>query len=307
MQLSPTAAALVAGANDLVGSLGADAALVLADSPLNWTEVRTLLPKVPLLTAVLTQPEKNQLREKHPEVRVLEGVTAGVSIRERLSMALLEAIRHEWLSPGARVLVLCRNFPDPDEELPQLDTIHLVLLGQHLERLTARELRGLETRVPLATLRAVVELATEIGREGREGYPTGTLFVVGDTRNVMQMARPMNFNPFRGYSEEERDVKDPAVREQIKDLARLEGAILINKDGIAMAGCMRLMVPDEDFTLSMGLGTRHAAAAAVSKATKSVAVTVSQSSGVVRLFQDGQVLLHIEPGLRPLAWAHSRK
>jgi DNA integrity scanning protein DisA with diadenylate cyclase activity len=203
--------------------------------------------------------------------------------------------------------VLCRNFPDPDEDLPQLDTVHLVLLGQHLERLTARELRGLDTRVPLATLRAVVELATEIGREGREAYPTGTLFVVGDTRNVMEMARPMNFNPFRGYPEEERDVKDPAVREQIKDLARLEGAILINKDGIAIAGCMRLIVPDEDFTLSMGLGTRHAAAAAVSKASKAVAVTVSQSSGVVRLFHDGQVLLHIEPGLRPLAWAHSKQ
>jgi DNA integrity scanning protein DisA with diadenylate cyclase activity len=45
----------------------------------------------------------------------------------------------------------------------------------------------------------------------------------------------------------------------------------------------------------------------VSKASKAVAVTVSQSSGVVRLFHDGQVLLHIEPGLRPLAWAHSKQ
>ena len=307
MALSPTVAALVAGSNNLVTALKADAVLVLADTPLDWSEVRALLPRVALFTAVSSQAERTFLRDKHPGIRVLETTTGGISIRERLSMALLEAIRHEWLSSGARVLVLCRNFPDPDEDLPQLDTVHLVLLGQHLERLTARELRGLDTRVPLATLRAVVELATEIGREGREAYPTGTLFVVGDTRNVMEMARPMNFNPFRGYPEEERDVKDPAVREQIKDLARLEGAILINKDGIAIAGCMRLIVPDEDFTLSMGLGTRHAAAAAVSKASKAVAVTVSQSSGVVRLFHDGQVLLHIEPGLRPLAWAHSKQ
>jgi len=307
MALSPTVAALVAGSNDLVTALKADAVLVLADTPLDWSEVRALLPRVALFTSVSSQAERAFLRDKHPGIRVLETTTGGISIRERLSMALLEAIRHEWLSSGARVLVLCRNFPDPDEDLPQLDTVHLVLLGQHLERLTARELRGLDTRVPLATLRAVVELATEIGREGREAYPTGTLFVVGDTRNVMEMARPMNFNPFRGYPEEERDVKDPAVREQIKDLARLEGAILINKDGIAIAGCMRLIVPDEDFTLSMGLGTRHAAAAAVSKASKAVAVTVSQSSGVVRLFHDGQVLLHIEPGLRPLAWAHSKQ
>ncbi|MCE2805059.1 MAG: diadenylate cyclase [Gemmataceae bacterium] len=304
MELTPTAAALVAGARELVGSLGADAVLVMADTPLDWPEVRGLLKGVPLLAAVASHNERLVLRDKFPEVRVLESATAGVSIRERLSIALLEAVRHEWVSQGARVLVLCRNFPDPDGDMPQLDTLHLVLLGQHLERLTARELRGLETRVPLPTLRAVVELATEIGREGREYFPTGTLFVVGDTRNVMEMARPMNFNPFRGYPEGERDVKLAAVREQVKDLARLEGAILISKEGIAMAGCMRLMVPDEDFTLSMGLGTRHAAAAAVSKATKAVAITVSQSTGVVRLFQDGQVLLHIEPGLRPLAWAH---
>ncbi len=304
MQLTPTAAALVSGAKELVGALGADAVLVLADTPLDWAQVHSLLSGVPLLTAVASHSERQTLREKFPDVRVLESATAGVSIRERLSIALLEAVRHEWVSQGARVLVLCRNFPDPDGDMPQLDTLHLVLLGQHLERLTARELRGLETRVPLPTLRAVVELATEIGREGREYFPTGTLFVVGDTRNVMEMARPMNFNPFRGYPEAERDVKLSAVREQVKDLARLEGAILISKDGIAMAGCMRLMVPDEDFTLSMGLGTRHAAAAAVSKATKAVAITVSQSTGVVRLFQDGQVLLHIEPGLRPLAWAH---
>ncbi|MCY2937054.1 MAG: diadenylate cyclase [Planctomycetota bacterium] len=306
MALSPTASALVSGARNLVGSLGADAVLVLADMPLDWSELRKLLPDVPLLTAVPSTFERELLEEKYPEVRVLEATSSGMSIRERLSLALLEAIRREWLSAGARVLVLCRNFPDPDEEMPQIDTVHLVLLGQHLERLTARELRGLETRVPLATLRAVVELATEIGREGREGHPTGTLFVVGDSRKVQEMSRSMNFNPFRGYPASERDVRDPAVREQIKDLARLEGAILIDKNGIAMAGCIRLLVPDEDFTLSMGLGTRHAAAAAVSKATRAVAVTVSQSSGVVRLFQEGQVVLHIEPGLRPLAWAHGK-
>src|SRR5438309_1966911 len=83
--------------------------------------------------------------------------------------------------------------------------------------------------VPLETLRAVVDLATAIGREGREGKPVGTMFVVGDTPRVMQYCRPLNFNPFRGYSKEERDVRDPKVREQIKDIAQLEGAILIRR------------------------------------------------------------------------------
>src|SRR5205823_11769385 len=130
-----------------------------------------------------------------------------------------------------------------------------------------------------------VNLAVEIGREGREGKQVGTMFVVGDTRKVLTMSRPLNFNPFRGYSHAERDVRNRDVREQIKDIAQLEGAILIRRDGVAVAACMRIEAPSTGYTLSMGLGTRHAAAAAVSKATKAVAVTVSQSSGTVRLFQ----------------------
>src|SRR5438445_536977 len=83
---------------------------------------------------------------------------------------------------------------------------------------TASDLRRLNTQVPLDVLRTVVDLATEIGREGREGKPVGTMFVVGDTKKVLTMSRPLNFNPFRGYSAEERDVRDKRVREAIKDL-----------------------------------------------------------------------------------------
>jgi DNA integrity scanning protein DisA with diadenylate cyclase activity len=132
------------------------------------------------------------------------------------------------------------------------------------------------------------------------------MFVVGDTRKVLTMCRPMNFNPFRGYSPAERDVRNPAVREQIKDIAQLEGALIIRRDGVAVAACMRIEAPTKGFTLSMGLGTRHAAAAAISKATKAVAVTVSQSSGVVRLFQNGEVVLHIPPLARPMTWGQLR-
>jgi DNA integrity scanning protein DisA with diadenylate cyclase activity len=132
------------------------------------------------------------------------------------------------------------------------------------------------------------------------------MFVVGDTRKVLTMCRPMNFNPFRGYSQEERDIRNPAVREQIKDIAQLEGAIVVRRDGVAVAAAMRIDAPDKGFTLSMGLGTRHAAAAAVSKSTKAIAVTVSQSSGTVRLFQNGEVVLHIEPMARPMIWGQPR-
>src|SRR5262245_27794105 len=174
-----------------------------------------------------------------------------------------------------------------------MDSMSIIHLGEHLERLSAQDLRKLDTQVPLETLRAVVDLATEIGREGREGKPVGALFVVGDTKKVLSMSRPLNFNPFRGYSREERDIRDWKVREQIKDIAQLDGALIIARDGAAVAACMYIDAPAEGITLSKGLGSRHWAAAAISRKTKAIAVVVSQSSGTVRLFQDGEVVLHI--------------
>ena len=213
----------------------------------------------------------------------------------RQTVALLEGARQLYQTlPADAVLLLTETELDWDAVLGHL--------GEHLERLSAQDLRRLDTQVPLETLRAVVDLATEIGREGREGKPVGTMFVVGDTRKVMSMSRPLNFNPFRGYSEAERDVRDPKVREQIKDIAQLEGAIIIRRDGVAVQACMYVNAPAEGITLSKGLGTRHWAAAAVTRKTKAIAVVVSQSSGTVRLFQNGEIMLHIEPLARPLIW-----
>jgi DNA integrity scanning protein DisA with diadenylate cyclase activity len=58
----------------------------------------------------------------------------------------------------------------------------------------------------------------------------------------------------------------------------------------------------EGITLSKGLGARHWAAAAISRRTKAVAIAVSQSSGTVRVFLNGEVVLHIEPLARPMIW-----
>ena len=43
-------------------------------------------------------------------------------------------------------------------------------------------------------------------------------------------------------------------------------------------------------------------AAAVSKVSRAIAVVVSESTGTVRIFQDGEVMLRIEPLRRPMKW-----
>jgi len=44
------------------------------------------------------------------------------------------------------------------------------------------------------------------------------------------------------------------------------------------------------------------AAAGISRHTKAIAFCVSQSSGTLRIFQDGVMKLHIEPLARPHVW-----
>src|SRR5262249_5993090 len=150
-----------------------------------------------------------------PELISLEIDPGPAPTQERMSLALLEAVRIEQLRHGADVVVLYNGITVGTDGEGQLDSLSVIHLGEHLERLNPNELRKLDTQVPLETLRAVVDLATAIGREGREGKPVGTMFVVGDTRKVLTLARAMNFNPFRGYSKEERDIRNPTVREQI--------------------------------------------------------------------------------------------
>ena len=180
-------------------------------------------------------------------------------------------------------------------EAEALDSLTVIRLGEHLERLTARDLRALETWVPFETLKAVVDTAVEIGREGREGKAVGTLIVVGDVAQRPAAHAPLGFDPFKGYRRKERNVRDPRVREAIKEIAQMDGAFVVARDGTVEAACRLIDAPMTGLTVPKGLGTRHWAAAAITAVTKALAVVVSQSNGTVRLFQDGEVILRIAP------------
>jgi len=269
--------------------------LLLLEGPVDWSRVKSAAGKAKVVAAGAAAD--------------LEGAAAaGLApvaldmpdspVYERLTQAILEAVADDILTAGSSVAALYSGFAA--ETIDSLSVIHL---DEHLNRLTGRDLRQLETRVPLDTLKLVVDLAVEIGREGREGKPVGTLLVVGDSRKVMASSRAAGFDPVRGYSRKERNLDDPRVREGIKEIAQMDGAIIVSADGVVEAACRYLDCSAADVTLSKGLGARHWAAAAISRVTNAVAVTVSQSNGTVRIFQNGNVVLRIEPYLRrPMVW-----
>ncbi len=278
-------------------AVSAQAVLLLVEGPCDWARLAKLVDTQRVLVAVDSSQDLAQAQQAGFRGVAVELLSA--PLYDRLTQALLEAVADDLLAPGATVVALYSGF-HPEQTI---DTISIIQLEEHLEKLSSRELRQLETQVPLDTLKLVVDLAVEIGREGREGQPIGTMFVVGDTRKVLAASRPVGFDPVRGYSRAERNLFDPRVREGIKEIAQLDGAIIVSSEGIVEAACRYVDSSAADVTLSKGLGARHWAAAAISRATKAIAITVSKSNGTVRIFQNGEVVLRIEPQFRrPMVW-----
>ncbi len=273
----------------------ADALLVVLDGPTDWVKLKEKSAGMKILVAADLEDELEGAKESGLETVVVNMPTAPVF--EKLTQALLESVADEILVPGAEVVAVYSGF-----EAGKIDSISYIRLDEHLGRLTARDLRALETSVPLDTLKTVVALAVDIGREGREGKPVGTLFVVGDTRQVTKYCYPAGFDPIRGYNRSERKLQDARTREAVKEIAQLDGAIIVAADGTVERACQIMDAPHANLTLSKGLGSRHWAAAAISRVTKAITVVVSESNGTVRLFQNGEVMLRIEPFRRPMKW-----
>jgi DNA integrity scanning protein DisA with diadenylate cyclase activity len=274
---------------------GADCVLVLLDGPTEWDQLKSRADNVKMIVAGDTPEEVEGAGAAGLPAVVIGERDAAVF--EKLTKAVLEGVAHEFLAPGADVIAIYSGF-EPD----RIDSLSVISLDEHLGRLTARDLKKLETSVPLDTLKTVVDLAVEIGREGREGKPVGTMFIIGDTRRVLQHCHPGGFDPVRGYQRKQRNLADPRVREAIKEVAQLDGAFIVSPDGIVDRSCQLVDAQHANVTLSAGLGARHFAAASISKVTNAIAVAVSESTGTVRLFQNGEVVLRVEPLRRPMKW-----
>jgi diadenylate cyclase len=145
-------------------------------------------------------------------------------------------------------------------------------------------------------LEALIELAVEIAREGREGRRVGTLFILGDEEVVLARSRCLILDPLAGHPESSRHVSNPNLRGTIKELAQLDGGFVVSHGGVVLSACRYLDAFASQVDVPMGLGSRHLAAANMSAVTKAVGIVVSESS-VVRLFCHGKMVGEIIPEL----------
>ena len=136
----------------LSAAADADALLVMLDGPTDWNKLRELAGDEKILVCADHEDAITGDTEAGLSAVILNMGDAPVF--EKLTQALLESVADDILTPGARVIGVYSGF-----EAGKTDSISFIRLDEHLGKLTARDLRKIETSVPLETLKTVVDLA----------------------------------------------------------------------------------------------------------------------------------------------------
>lgn len=206
-----------------------------------------------------------------------------------VKVAVMLGMSLEHIKEGSTVVCVVGH-----AEMGSLDCVQVVDTSRETEILTGRNFTKITENINSEVFQAVLNLAIELADKGREGKPIGTIFVVGDEENVMQLSRQMIINPFKGYEEEERNILNPSLKETIREFAAMDGAFIISGDGVVITAGRYLSAASDDTNLPRGLGSRHIAASGITALTKAVAFVISESSGDVKIFKDGKILMDVE-------------
>lgn len=276
-------AAITKAANDLAKAINAAHIFVISDEP--CIEVPFDTPSTFLQTASPTKGVSEELRDVLREdfTQNLKTKIVGPAFDDFAFVQdiALSAYVNDVVSVGYVLGVLC---------LTELSSIVVCDIKQLTAVKAIDEAGG---RVDPVALKAVLRLALELGREGREGKKVGTAFIVGDTDEVLKRSHQLILNPYKGHAEETRDIKNRSHWETIKEFAQIDGVFIVDERGVIASAGRYLDINTKSIELE-GLGGRHMSALAVTRETDAIAVTVSESGGIVRLFKGG-VETRIEP------------
>jgi DNA integrity scanning protein DisA with diadenylate cyclase activity len=159
-----------------------------------------------------------------------------------------------------------------------------IVLSSHVDKIITG------TDIQSHVLESVINIAMEISREGREGKPVGTAFIVGSSKDVLAKSKQLIHNPVEGTPLNERMITNPEFSNTIKELSQLDGAFVVRGDGLVEAACRFLTADASMVNISKGLGTKHFSVAAMTMAAKAIGIVVSESGGRITIFKDGKIL-----------------
>ncbi|MBN1851545.1 MAG: diadenylate cyclase [Pirellulales bacterium] len=270
----------------LADTISAQALLITVDK-LDYAPWTLLEEWSGRLLVITTQPSDDCIT-KRPDSHFYDIPHATLARMDRANLGLMLAASDKLLANNG--LVVCVTGPGGR----LLDSISVVALDMYRDAVFGSKVTKRSTAIlPAVVLRALT-LAIELAAEGREGQPVGTMFVIGDARQVLRHAQQLILNPFHGYSRTLRNLLDPSLGETIKEFAQVDGAFVVRADGIVLTAGTYLIPKSSSVKLPPGLGTRHQAAAAITAHTQALAIALSQSTGTVTVFRHGQIVLRLE-------------
>jgi DNA integrity scanning protein DisA with diadenylate cyclase activity len=269
-----------------------DRLLFVSDHPLGPNDIRGRPIKRKLVYAVTSEGVANGLRaRKYTAVLIPPYEYTRV---EKIKVAVVAAQSAGLFRDGDTILALAG--PGDDRVV---DTLVKVEIGSDDPEEKIRvDTLGLPPEFSSQVVESLIHTAMEIGAEGYEGHAVGTIVVIGDSTAVMEKSRQLILNPFQGISETERNALDPPIRDAVKTFSALDGAFIVREDGVVLAAGRYLLTMSRDVKLPMGLGARHSAAASITAESKAIAITVSQTTGTVRVFREGEIVLELRQKLR---------
>lgn len=268
-----------------------DHLLYIGDIPIPPEELRGRRSRKKLVYAVTNEALAHELHAKKEKALVIPAYD--YSRTERVKVAMVSALQQGAFKEGDLVLCLTGRIGR------MIDTMMQMRIGGSLDDRVAIEGVKLGEEFNSQVVDALIQLALQIGQEGFEGHPIGTIITIGDHNNVLEKSRQLTINPFQGLAEVERNVLDPRIREAIKNFSVLDGAFVIRGDGVVLAAGRYLAAGDEGGSkIPLGLGARHAAASSITASTGCITMVVSQTSGAVRLFKEGNIVLELHQTAR---------
>lgn len=264
--------------------------LYVSDLPMpEW--LRGKAPQSKFISVVSSAARRDELDRTGQRAVLIPGYDLGRE--DRLKAAMIGATARGYLREGDEILGFVGRTPrsHPDTAL--------AVLVEHSPVKPSLFGKTHGDGVAPSVFDAVIDLAVGLGIEGWEGHAVGTMFVIGDADRIMAGSRQIALNPFYGYSEKQRNVLDPDVREAVRGFATLDGAFVLREDGVVCAAGRYLeFPPNQTVHVPLGAGARHVAAALVSAATAAIAVVVSQATGKVRVVRKGRTVLELKPAHR---------
>lgn len=278
---------LLSAASEVAAKVGAQAILLYADLVREVSPLRTLAKEINLV--LVTRGERSAEEMQRYFEHVVRVPQIDLTRMGQIKLGVMMALSAGQVQMGDRIVCLSgiRRFGF-------LDSIVVLDIGKEFEVLTSAELSDLSRELRYDVFEAILNLALELAYQGRAGKMVGALFVLGDHERVLQLSRQMIINPFHGYPEEERNVLDPMLKETLKEFSALDGAFILREDGVVLSAGRHLDAGFEVRDLLQGLGSRHLAAAGITAVTHALAVVVSESSGAVRIFKGGEMILELE-------------